>query len=559
MKRHLFLAFLLLSTVSTLAQQKYWLEAPLDKRGWIESPGCRGILMSSIDWDALPLPALSERAYQRRERQRIPIRQTDYSHRDPTFEAKLKDLGVEIHGYSRWFNSYSISLPAEDFNLEELKALYTDREVELIPVRTLGRLEAPQTSPVLDETPIPSAAAAPASHLYKYGQAWAQTEMVHGEALHDLGYDGSGMLIGVIDGAFFNADNIGPLYQVFQQGRVLATYDFVNGDTNVFRPVGSHGTRVWSIMAADLEPQFVGSAPRASYVLLRSEDDESESKVEEDNWIFAMEFADSMGVDVINSSLGYNVFDTDPSYFPSDMDGRTAIVTRGAVMAHRVGMVVMNSAGNSGASSWRIITAPADADSILSIGAVDSLGQVAAFSSRGPTADGRIKPDVSAQGVLTAHLGTSGTVTRGNGTSFSSPLLAGFVTCFWQANPNATNYEIMDWVRQSASHYARPNNDIGYGIPNFQFAMELSGTLSPNPSIFYPNPSAGALYVKMKSDEKATYQIIDINGRVVADGSLGFARNDRILFPLGAANGLYQVRVIQGDEVTVEKVLLQRP
>lgn len=517
--------------------------------------------MSSIDWDSFDPPALSERAKLRRERQGIPLRQTDFSNRNPEFEAKLKEMGYTIHGYSRWLNSYSVSLPEEGFNFDELKELYENdpfHKAELIPVRSLTRLEAPQTSPILDEAPILSAAAAPATHVYDYGQAWAQTEMVHGEALHDLGYDGSGMLIGVIDGSFFNANNIGPLYQVFQQGRVLATYDFVNGDTNVFRPVGSHGTRVWSIMAADLEPQFVGSAPRASYVLLRSEDDESESKVEEDNWIFAMEFADSIGVDVINSSLGYNVFDTDPSYFPSDMDGRTAIVTRGAVMAHRAGMVVLNSAGNSGASTWRIITAPADADSILSIGAVDSLGQVATFSSRGPTADGRIKPDVSAQGVLTAHFGTTGVVTRGNGTSFSSPLLAGFVTCFWQANPNATNYEIMDWVRQSASHYARPNNDIGYGIPNFQFAMQLSGTIASSSSIFYPNPSSGTLYVKMESGETANYQIIDINGRVVADGTLTFARNDRILFPSGAANGLYQVRVIQGDEVTVEKVLLQR-
>lgn len=560
MNRFLLLILLVSSSLVGFAQQKYWIEAPLDTRGWMASPGCTGIRITPEMLENLPRPALSDRAIRRRERQGISWRQTDFSFRSPEFEAKLKKLGYTIHGYSRWLNSYSITLPVEGFDLNELKALYADdpfHKVELIPVRTLQRMEAPQTSPDLDE--VSMCAAAPANgHWYDYGGAWNQTQMVHGEVLHDSAYDGTGMIIAVIDGSFFRANQLGALSDVFHDGRVVATYDFVNGDTNAFRATGSHGTMVLSIMASEDEGRMVGSAPRASYALLRSENEASESKVEEDNWIMAMEFADSIGADVINSSLGYTTFDSDPWYSTSDMDGRTAIVTQGAVMAHRVGMIVVNSAGNTGTSQWHIISAPADADSILAIGAVDADGLIAPFSGRGPTADGRVKPDVCAQGVLTAHVETDGLVHYGNGTSFSSPLTAGFVACLWQANPNATNYEIMNWVRQSAHMYSYPDSDYGYGIPNFQFAMELAGILPESESVLYPNPTTGDLYVKVNFGVGSTYHVFDYSGRVVASGELDFPRNARIVMPSGASAGVYIVRIANGDDIYTEKILLQR-
>lgn len=545
MKYSFLVLILVFTSFFAIGQQRVWL--PLDD------------LQIRVDVEKRGEPALSSRSLERRVRQGISLRATDYSRRDLQIESELKALGLEIKGYSRWLNAYSVVLNNPDHDLGILNTFLHEKGVttSLLPVRSMKTMEEFKTLPSRDsDTKLLQSSKM--NSWYNYGAAKVQTEMVHGETLHDLGYDGTGMLISIIDGSFNMANTVGPLFQVFKENRVLATYNFVHGDTNVFRAVGSHGMMVWSIIATDYEPFMVGSAPRASYVLLTSEDDENEAKIEEDNWILAMEFADSIGSDVINSSLGYTTFDDDPPYFPSDMDGRTAIVTWGAVMAHRVGMVVVTSAGNTGTSSWHIISAPADADSVLSIGAVDSTGVVAPFSGRGPTADGRIKPDVVAQGVLTAHLTTSGTVSRGNGTSFSSPLMAGFVTCLWQALPNASNYQIMDWVRQSASRYTRPDTAMGYGIPNFSLALEIAGVIEPSKALIYPNPTKGLLRMKLPSKHEATYQVYDLSGRLLLEGEIEFPQNSTLTFPLEWLNGVYVIRIVQGDETFIEKIQLFR-
>lgn len=512
-------------------------------------------------------PAISDRALEKRVERGVSLEISDYQRRNRHLEGLLLEAGAEIHGYSRWLNAYSIetSHPVRELaDVIDKRVLfqfgYYFNGFETQPVRSLIIEDVENTSPILESHSAirATAAAPPGDHWYDYGEAWQQTDMVKGHVLHDAGFEGRGMLIAVLDGAFYHANEWGGLQRAFDDGRVVATYDFVNNDTNVFRAAGFHGTRVWSIMSAEMDGQLVGSAPKASYALLRSEDDESETKVEEDNWIFAMEYADSLGADVINSSLGYTTFDSGIDYSPEDMDGRTAIVTYGAVMAHRKGMVVVTSAGNTGASNWRIVSAPADADSVLAVGAVDSNRVVGGFSARGPSADGRVKPDVMAQGVLTAHLGLYGLVTRGNGTSFSAPVLAGFAACFWEANPTASNYEIMNWIRQSADRYGNPDSDYGYGIPNFGTAMELSGAVEASPSYVFPNPADSEVRVRIDMEGPAEYTITTTDGAVVSTGEIQFPRNDYLLLSSGISNGLYILTVTSEGEVFSTKLLVRR-
>ncbi len=251
---------------------------------------------------------------------------------------------------------------------------------------------------------------------------------------------------------------------------------------------------VLSTMAGNVPGLLVGTAPGASYWLLRSEDAGSEYVVEEDNWIAAAEYADSVGADVINSSLGYTDYDdNNQSYTYADMDGNTARVTRGADIAASKGILVVNSAGNSGNNFWRYIGAPADADSIITVGAVNSLGIIASFSSLGPTSDGRVKPTVCGQGEGTYVVSSADGVYPGNGTSFSSPVMAGAVTCLWQANPSFNNMELIDAIKRSASRYSSPDSLYGYGIPNMAVAhMVLSGQELPtsdNENFMMANPN----------------------------------------------------------------------
>jgi len=285
--------------------------------------------------------------------------------------------------------------------------------------------------------------------------------------LHERGFRGQGMLIAVIDGGFFNVNVLSGFENMRASGRLIGYRNFTTDRAN---PLGSHshGTNVLSILAAYLPDQLIGSAPEAYYLLLRSEEVEHEFIVEEDNWIAAVEFADSIGVDIINTSLGYTTFD-DPSqnHHRGNLDGRAIRTSRAATMAAARGMILCIAAGNDGNSYWRTISVPADADSIVAVGAVYHDGQRAVFSSIGPTADNRIKPDLMAIGERTAFQNSMGSIVFGSGTSYSSPVLAGLIACLWQAFPEKTNMEIIQMVKRSASHYHAPNTQYGFGIPDF--------------------------------------------------------------------------------------------
>lgn len=295
-----------------------------------------------------------------------------------------------------------------------------------------------------------------------YGPGWNQVSMLGVEALHARGYKGEGMTIAICDGGFYNADIIPLLSNV----RILGTRDFVLPGCNVFGE-DSHGMMVLSCMAANQPETLVGTAPGAQFWLLRSEDSYTEQLVEEDNWCAAIEFADSVGVDLVNTSLGYTKFDNpDDNVRYWEQDGKTHIMSRSASMAASKGMVLCQSAGNEGDSEWKRIGVPADADNILTVGALKPNGVNTYFSSLGNTADGRIKPDVCAQGQNCYVTDTDGTLTQVAGTSFSSPIMCGAVACFWQAHPYLTASQIMALVRARGDNREHPDNVFGYGTPN---------------------------------------------------------------------------------------------
>lgn len=298
-----------------------------------------------------------------------------------------------------------------------------------------------------------------------YGKGQTQIALNHGESLHERGFRGKGMTIAVIDGGFFNTDVI-PL---LQSVNLLGTRDFVEPDSggNVYG-AEVHGTMVLSCMAANTPGVFVGTAPDAAYWLLRSEDSESEQPVEEDNWAAAIEYADSVGVDLVNTSLGYSDFDNKAdNYAYWQLDGHHEICSNSASLLASKGIVLCCSAGNEADNQWKLISVPADADDVLTVGALTSKGKNTLFSSLGHASDGRVKPDVMAMGQDCAVAGRDGRLTTASGTSFASPIMCGMVACYWQAHPQLTALQVVEAVRQLGDRYAHPDNIYGYGTPDF--------------------------------------------------------------------------------------------
>ncbi|MFM8685544.1 MAG: S8 family serine peptidase, partial [Bacteroidota bacterium] len=343
-----------------------------------------------------------------------------------------------------------------------------------------------------------------------YGFSGGQIRLHKGDYLHDRNFRGQGMRIAVFDAGFVNMPNMPVFDSLYLRNRIVDTYDFVDMDTGVYE-FDSHGTYVMGCLAANIPGQLMGTAPEAQYMLYRSENNVggSENPIEEDNWVAAAERADSAGADVFKSSLIYTTFDQ-PSmnHSWSDMDGNTARMTIASDWAAAKGILVVNSAGNYGGGPWYKIGAAADGDSVLAVGAVDTLGQRAGFSSMGPTADGRIKPNVMSVGAGAASCQIPGPgVAWISGTSFSGPIMAGLATCLWQALPARRNMEIFDLLQRCANRQANPDTVHGYGIPNMQLALSLAGysanTMNDQPQIrIFPQPAsvAGPCTLEWESD-----------------------------------------------------------
>ena len=400
---------------------------------------------------------------------------------------------------------------------------------------------------------------------FDFGYAYEQIDLINGIPLHDAGYRGEGMVIAVLDAGFNQVDTDLLFDSLRNDGRILGTKDFVYPGGNVYQN-HYHGRMVLSTMAANIPGLMIGTAPKASYWLLRSENPEQEYVAEEYNWVSAAEFADSVGADVINSSLGYTVFD-DPSqnHTYSDMNGNTTVVSRGADIAAAKGILVVNSAGNSGGDEWFYIGAPADGDSVFTIGASDNLGNYVYFSSKGPTSDGRIKPSVTATGSgATVSDGYDG-ITYGSGTSFSSPIIAGMSACLWQAMPEMSNMEIQDALMQSASQHNNPDSLMGWGIPNYEKAWWLLTSIDSNEgktgnlAEIYPNPFSDYVYLKFSDRYSGSVSIIvyNIMGEVVLSQSIS-APSYKLSFNAFAdkmPSGFYVIQLSADEKVQTVKLV----
>lgn len=401
-----------------------------------------------------PQDFLSERAIARRQKQHIAIDSTDL----PVCKAYVDEIrrtGVHIVQTGKWENYVTVSCNDPKL-VERIAALPFVRSTEKV-------WTAPAKDKPTHSTQRDTLINQPKEYKGEYyGPAADQIKMSHGDQLHDAGFKGQGMVIAVIDAGFHNADKIKALDNV----RILGTKDFVSREADIFAE-SSHGMAVLSCMAMNRPDIMVGTAPEASYWLLRSEDEYSEHLVEQDYWAAAVEFADSVGADVINTSLGYYTFDDKTkNYRLRDLDGRFSLMSRQAGHIAGKGMILVCSAGNSGAGSWKKITPPGDADQVLTVGAITKESTLATFSSIGPTADGRIKPDVVAVGFRADVMGTNGNQSHANGTSFASPIMCGMVTCLWQACPTLTAQEVIELVRRSGDRADYPDNIYGYGVPD---------------------------------------------------------------------------------------------
>jgi subtilisin family serine protease len=325
-------------------------------------------------------------------------------------------------------------------------------------------------------------------------------------------------------------------------------------------------------MGGNLPGQLVGTAPESKFWLLRTEDAYTETIQEEINWLVGAEFADSVGADVINSSLGYNKFDGGiGDHFYSDMDGNTTIISNAADWAVGKGIFVTTSAGNAGGPPWFKITAPADADSVLTVGAVDSAGNIAGFSSRGPTFDGRIKPNTCARGVQAVIAANWGGITTAGGTSFSSPITAGAVACLWQANPSATILELIYSIQLSATQASTPDSIQGFGIPNFCKADSILGFVlgindlasSQNVLSVYPNPFTSEFVIDFYAEKKEIIhvELYDVTGRKVSTQEQPVFANTNNKFVISDvssfSNGIYTLRLITSDKIYYSKIIKQ--
>ena len=402
-----------------------------------------------------PEQYLSLKSIERRKRQNLPIDSTDLPVCKKYVDA-IRQKGAHVLVTGKWENFVTVSCNDSTI-IKHIAQLPFVRSTEKV---WKGNVQKTTVRDSLVNKPLRSDSL--------YGPAITQIAMSRADLLHEAGFKGQGMTIAVIDAGYHNVDKITAMSNI----KILGTRDFVNPQGDIYAE-SSHGMCVLSCMAMNQPNIMIGTAPEASYWLLRSEDEFSENLVEQDYWAAAIEFADSVGVDLVNTSLGYYEFD-DPTknYRYRDLNGHFALMSREAGKAADKGIVVVCSAGNAGAGPWKKITPPGDAENVLTVGAINKKALLAPFSSVGNTADGRVKPDVMAVGASSDVMGTDGNLRRANGTSFSSPIMCGMVACLWQACPKLTAKEVIELVRRSGDRAGFPDNIYGYGVPDLWKAYQ---------------------------------------------------------------------------------------
>ncbi|HLN53525.1 MAG TPA: S8 family serine peptidase [Lentimicrobium sp.] len=520
---------------------------------------------------AEPRMYLSERSIERRLIQEIPLDETDLPV-NPEYIRQVRDLGADVFYTSKWLNlvivrienqdiaSFIVSLPFVH-DVTHSKVLEEKKNNPLLKRFFMQEKYQKLAPPKLKSSRFGIVG-------FDYGPSGNQAQMLKVDQLHNQGYTGNGMVIAVMDAGFNSADQLDVFDTLFLNNKIMGTRDFVQPGNNVYSTnLSPHGTMVLSTMGGNLPGQLVGTAPHASYYLFRTEDATAEYLMEEFYWVAAAEYADSLGVDVFNTSLGYTRFDnTSENHTYEDMDGNTTPITIGADIAASKGILVVNSAGNEGTTDWHYISAPADGDSVMAVGAVDADGAYVNFSSVGPTSDGRIKPDVMAQGYYAVVASIPSGIGTASGTSFSSPILCGAATCLWQANPDFTNMEIMQAIKQSGSMASDPDNFYGGGVPDFILANSiLLGNIelmNYSPDIkCYPNPFTDFVVAEFNLSSPDNTELILINSqgivlRKIAGKDLHSGEN-RIKFEgLGLlSKGIYFVQISNASGKITQKII----
>jgi len=461
-----------------------------------------------------PEQFLTQRAIQRRLSMGIPYEMNDLPV-TPQYLQALQNAGAEILNPTKWLNGATIYLA----DTTKIRAIMQLPFVKTV-VKNTG-LRAKESEPAdkfaIEDQVLSNGSGLPHARKltgYDYGESWSQIHLVNGDVLHANGFRGKGILIAQLDAGFYNVNNLPGFDSLRANNQILGYKDFVKDGINMFDdPSDTHGMNVLSVMAGILPGEIIGTAPEASFLLLRTEEKKYEYETEEYNWVSGAEFADSAGADIITSSLGYTVFDsTFKDHSCAEMNGYTSVASRGANIAFSKGMVMIAAAGNEGNNNnWRCVSTPADAYPMLAVAATDSAGIRAGFSSVGVATPGRVKPNVAALGAGSVVMAEHGSVRRSNGTSFATPVIAGMTACLMQARRGFSNTDVKKSIERSGSQILSPDSLLGFGIPDFVKAiniMEMNTTTQSNKLSIYPNPFSSVITIRLISDRKESVTCI---------------------------------------------------
>ncbi|MCH4552943.1 S8 family serine peptidase [Aestuariibaculum lutulentum] len=534
MKNYLLFFLLFVYSFPLLAQQDAWVYLT-DKAN----------VQASLD---NPISILTQKAIDRKNKHGVAIDERDVPVNE-TYISNLKTAtGITVMAKSKWLNAVHVRGTQTD--ISNLKSNYAFVDyIDFADKSLNASKQAKQKTAIKLES---------VNTTFVYGNSANQVNMINTDDLHLADYTGTGMTIAVMDAGFPGVNSIGGFQRLRNANGILGTYDFVNRSDDVYNSTENHGTLVLSTMAGFIENSYVGTAPDASYYLFITEDGPNENPVEESYWVEAAERADSLGVDVINTSLGYGAFydNANYNYATTDYDGQTIYITKGANIAFEKGMMLVNSAGNEGSAG---LNAPADAAGVFTVGAVNSAGTYATFSSVGSSIQPTQKPDVVAQGQGSAVITENNVLASANGTSFSSPILAGGLTCLWQALPNKTNTEIMQLVRESASKYNSPDYQYGYGIPDLYATLNKVLSVRKediNPIKVFPNPVRNMLYLQLPiMNYDFAVSFYDVLGKLVLETTASSNKNQIDVSPL--SKGLYVMKVKGVEKSITLKIIKQ--
>jgi len=536
----LFIVFLLIATAGIRAQVSYYFYVQFTDKN------------NSQYSLSKPLEFLSERAVARRTSFGLSCDSTDLPV-NPSYIKQIKDLSIPVHCQSKWMNGATVLLPDSGM-MSQVRRLPFVKFVEYSGKLT-GPVQAPKGKYKIKTT-------------FDYGIAAGQINQLNGTTLHNEGYRGKGIQIGVIDAGFMSVNTNTAFDSLRLQGRLLGTKDIINPNSDIYSE-DSHGAMVLSTMAGNVPGQFLGTAPDASFWLIRTEYVPTEYKVEPDFWCSGIEFADSVGVDIATSSLGYSTFD-DPSmnFTYADMNGKVCRASRAANLASKKGIIVTVATGNEGEKTWHYISSPSDADGIITVGAVTSVGTPSYFSSFGPSSDGRVKPEVCATGSFSAIISSAGTPSNGDGTSFATPIMAGMMACLLQrykAIDALTDVPtILNSVFKSGSLYNNPTDQMGYGIPDFVQAEKNLKTfdsirqIEKENFVLSYNPTLKTITVRFTESnfpKNSTVSIYSMTGSLLLNQPL--TETSTVLQSGKFQTGVYAVSVSENGKTNTVKVVVR--